>query len=672
MKLLLFIICQIVSATSTLNVHDKMYTQLNAVTPCIVRLNGSQSFGCTSERNGNVGVIHIVYNDSDWKWVLDSERTDSYVIVLFLKNFTLNNLQKLNNSEQINGVLLIQEESNNCCKEFSFSPEDVCPNRYSGLAAPNINKEVCTDHEPWNPLTDFSYISMHKWRIPIFFSNDKDTIMQIEDCFRKFNLPLSTQLDRALCALKMSAHMFGSVDSTTCIRRSSARYNINPVRYCDPLGDENVYVPIIPFDKFKNLNRDYVIVAARLDSTSLFYGLASGSLSTATSLVALLLTANLLFNLTQNNNRRHFKKNVLFILFNGEAYDYIGSSRVVYDIENGQFPFKEKPINMDDISLFVELSQLRNDTFTTYHTYHSADKNVTRFINIFNKFSKMRNFSVNLNSIESERLPPSSFQNFIAKANISGFIFSSYSRVFKNKYYHSLFDNNANVNYKYLNETDIANDTLQAFIANFATVFAYSLFNEITEQDADVNVSEIISYRMADELLHCYIDTTDCKFFADTGFDVMSLLTSKLDYYVGVTLVRNRITTLTKLALMYLTGKYISASNRDDCASKSNMAYWLSGTSKCLESAVNVSDAVSPAFIIPEYDLSEGKYSSWTESSWLQTDIRMFLKPSSKYEWLVFIIGMFVISTSFVTLFWLKHNARELFNYPHLITASSL
>ena len=32
------------------------------------------------------------------------------------------------------------------------------------------------------------------------------------------------------------------------------------------------------------------------------------------------------------------KKNVLFALLNGEAFDYIGSSRMVYDMEKGDFP----------------------------------------------------------------------------------------------------------------------------------------------------------------------------------------------------------------------------------------------------------------------------------------------------------------------------------------------
>lgn len=51
----------------------------------------------------------------------------------------------------------------------------------------------------------------------------------------------------------------------------------------------------------------------------------------------------------------------MFILFNGEAYDYIGSSRLVYDMQNGNFPNNNINLNQDHIGLFVELSQIHYD-----------------------------------------------------------------------------------------------------------------------------------------------------------------------------------------------------------------------------------------------------------------------------------------------------------------------
>lgn len=53
-------------------------------------------------------------------------------------------------------------------------------------------------------------------------------------------------------------------------------------------------------------------------------------------------------------------KSVIFILFNGEAYDYIGSSRIAYDMQKGVFPYKGNVFNLSDISLLVDINQLSN------------------------------------------------------------------------------------------------------------------------------------------------------------------------------------------------------------------------------------------------------------------------------------------------------------------------
>ena len=62
-------------------------------------------------------------------------------------------------------------------------------------------------------------------------------------------------------------------------------------------------------------------------------------------------------------------KNVLFTLFNGESFDYLGSNRVVYDMtssnSSSSWPVADAkgssfvPIQMEDLSHFIELSQVR-------------------------------------------------------------------------------------------------------------------------------------------------------------------------------------------------------------------------------------------------------------------------------------------------------------------------
>lgn len=60
-------------------------------------------------------------------------------------------------------------------------------------------------------------------------------------------------------------------------------------------------------------------------------------------------------------------RNIMFILFNGEAYDYIGSSRVVYDMLDGNFPNDLIKLNQSHIGLFVELSQIHYDKEVVFY-----------------------------------------------------------------------------------------------------------------------------------------------------------------------------------------------------------------------------------------------------------------------------------------------------------------
>jgi len=82
--------------------------------------------------------------------------------------------------------------------------------------------------------------------------------------------------------------------------------------------------------------------------------------------------------------------NVLFLLLNGEAYDYIGSSRVVWDMKNRVFPMKPcssatqepPPLNLHNIKLFVELGQIstlggeRGNKTTLYFHQHPRTSNI--------------------------------------------------------------------------------------------------------------------------------------------------------------------------------------------------------------------------------------------------------------------------------------------------------
>lgn len=83
-------------------------------------------------------------------------------------------------------------------------------------------------------------------------------------------------------------------------RRSNIITNLNPITFCDPLGDNNVWAALYPLVKGPRRNETqpikdfrYIIIATRLDTTSMF-DKTSGANNPVTGIVNLLHTAKLL------------------------------------------------------------------------------------------------------------------------------------------------------------------------------------------------------------------------------------------------------------------------------------------------------------------------------------------------------------------------------------------
>lgn len=81
------------------------------------------------------------------------------------------------------------------------------------------------------------------------------------------------------------------------------------------MGDKNVYWSLKELHP-NTLNQSVAIVAARLDATSMFQDLSPGALSTATSIVTLMTTANLISEMLPYNEAINYSKFIdIFITF---------------------------------------------------------------------------------------------------------------------------------------------------------------------------------------------------------------------------------------------------------------------------------------------------------------------------------------------------------------------
>lgn len=73
------------------------------------------------------------------------------------------------------------------------------------------------------------------------------------------------------------------------------------------MGDKNVFWSLKEFQS-NTLKQSIAIVAARLDATSMFQDLVPGALSTATSIVTLMTTANLISEMLSYDDAKNYCK----------------------------------------------------------------------------------------------------------------------------------------------------------------------------------------------------------------------------------------------------------------------------------------------------------------------------------------------------------------------------
>ncbi|VVC94149.1 unnamed protein product [Leptidea sinapis] len=88
--------------------------------------------------------------------------------------------------------------------------------------------------------------------------------------------------------------------------------------------------------------------------------------------------------------------------------------------------------------------------------------------------------------------------------------------------------------------------------------------------------------------------------------------------------------------------------------------YYLKGWDHkgvCIQTTMNFSQAVSPAFVKTDYNFTSGEYSTWTESVWQTMWVRVFVSSSGAGARLAAITGVFATVLAAVTTYWLQNYA---------------
>lgn len=647
---------------------DKMYSSLDG-SVCFRRLNATHSTGCGSSHGGSVGALHLIQTAGDFEFLWNKPPAPPYTLIvpphLFTRETILAVTQRARPND-IAGIVLIE----NGTHVDNFSQELKCPNPNSGL-----RDQACSSvaaNQTWNP---FGTGLLHEnFPFPIIYVKEPKHVQKLIKCYWDFNgYDVQNQHLRRLCSIQIKSFMSAAVNSEVCIRRTKYMNNMNPQRYCDPLQSKNIWATLFPRPS-DNRSEPIIMVTARIDTTSMFDGLGAGALDSLVPTVALMATAHTLSRILSNDVQRKF--NVLFMLFNGEAYDYIGSQRFLYDVLQNDFPADSPaPIRLDDIKLLIDIGSLDSPNATTLYQYTDFDE-ADRFATAFQHTIERHQFNFNLSrETTTKNLPPTSSQTFLReKSTFPAVIF--YSTTNKNRFYHSIYDDESHIDFVYRNTSkdftslvdlresfEQFSGSIQMAIRNVSSALTFSLFEMLTGRPYTIQLGA--NPYLIDEMLHCYLETARCPLFMAAVKDA-NAITAQLappHRYVSVlNAISYETVGWTYRVLGFLTGRPQPDVTKDKC-NELPLAWFagINGNGQCMFTTQNLSNAYSPAFIIDNYDWKSGQYSTWTESTWTEISIRIFLKPALSQEAFTLAIGLSMLFVSFVLVYIINSKSDVLF-----------
>uniref|UniRef100_A0A3Q3XPZ6 Nicastrin n=1 Tax=Mola mola TaxID=94237 RepID=A0A3Q3XPZ6_MOLML len=643
------------------SVEKKIYVNLNNTVPCVRLLNATHQIGCQSSLSGNVGVVHVLESEENLEWVLSSGPHPPYVVILDSPLFTRSVMMKLKNgSRRVAGIAVVAPNAN---PPEGFSPHTTCPNENTGVYSEDYDPIFAhCNITVWNPLGNG--LSYEEFDFPIFSLKDDNETQVIRQCYLDHNRAANgTAPQYPLCAIELFSHMSAVTDTATCMRRNDINFSISPEIVCDPLGDYNVWASTRPLNntaKGHKMWESVVIAAARLDSRSFFFDIAPGAESGVSGFITLLAAAHALRNATQQAPPN---RTILYTLFQGETFDYIGSSRMVYDMQNNQFA-----VDLNNVHSFLEIGQvgLRSDSKLWLHSDQLSRKNTS--VNdeklIENLQSAAGRVGISVGEVGfSQPLPPSSFQRFLRAKPIPGVVIEDHQSAFTNRFYASMYDNAEYLNVSYPSNLTLeeqlewVTDTAQA-LTEVATIVAQALYKQAGGQDVEAR-GITADPKMVARMLYSFLIRSNNSWFQQLHSSEPTLLVQYL--------------------LANLTGSTVNVTqdncqnqreDEDDKESKHMYYYmWVQGAAPpnsteregfCTRSTVRLSKALSPAFELRDYTSKE--YSTWTESRWKPFKGRIFLVASHDLEMLTLGIGIGVLLTSLLLTYIISSKADMLFS----------
>lgn len=171
----------------------------------------------------------------------------------------------------------------------------------------------------------------------------------------------------AVNVARMELSMEATGNASSCITAKT----------CYPLGGYSIWaalpsLPPTPHEDPKSEKKlPTLLVIAQIDSTSFFHSLTQAADSPISGLIAMMAAAQVLGS-TENDPLvvQSYQKRIIFLAVTGEPWGYMGSRRLLWEMENGNLSVQG--LELDSIEGIIEIGQVgrakqikKNSTVTT-------------------------------------------------------------------------------------------------------------------------------------------------------------------------------------------------------------------------------------------------------------------------------------------------------------------
>ncbi|GMI90404.1 NCT [Hibiscus trionum] len=627
------------SMESVPDLQKSMYMTVDGY-PCVRLVNLSGEIGCSNPGRDKVVAPIIKYKSN-------KELAQPSAILLSMDDVQ-GFFSRISNDSSFArnvGGVLVESGVEIQHKLKGFSPAQKFP---QAEFAPYLN----TTYE-WNPIG--SGIMWKSYNFPVFLLSESSTSALQEIAMKNEKAEKAYTTNVAEFDVVMQTTKVGTHDSESCLTEET----------CLPLGGYSVWSAVPPINNSSsNQSKPIILTVASMDAASFFRDKSLGADSPISGVISLLAAVDALSHVDGLDD---LNKQLIFLVFTGEAWGYLGSRRFLLELD--QQSDAVHGLNSTLIQLVMEIGSTGkgvsqgNKTFFAHTKVSSGENEALDALKLAQESLKSEGVTVSNASSSNPGIPPSSLMAFLRKnSSTSGIVLEDFDTVFANKFYHSHLDDSANIN--------------SSSIVAAASLVARTLY-VLASDKKDLSSSALsainVNASLVEELISCMLKCNpglSCEL-------VSSYITSTNtcpSHYVGVVLGEpsstpypNQVDDVSRFVWNFLadktsTRKVNTSVCSEDCGKNGGLCIRaeLDGKGVCVNSTTRYVPAYSTRLMFdsgtwkllpPNSSDPMGMLDPvWTESNWNTIGLRVYTVQEAAYDRLVLLGGITVTVFAYLAI----------------------